>query len=227
MERSRRRASLLAVDAPPGLVYLPSFIDPAEERALLDESTTWEFRQVVMRGQPARRTVIHFGWDYDYDGWAIHPATPPPPSLRNLADRAAAVADVAPALLEQFLVARYPPGATIGWHRDAPMFGTPVVGISLGADCRMKFRRRRDDDWLVHTLHLERRSLYVIGGEARRNWQHSIPPHREERVSITVRVLARSRRESEESGNDQGEGTPAPPDAVPESGTKSAPLSAP
>lgn len=190
---SRVRATLIKSDAPPGLRLIPDFIDAREEQALLEAMRTWEFRQVVMHGQPARRTVIHFGWDYDYDGWSIHPADPPPAPLRALADRCAVEAGVAPESLEQFLVARYPPGATIGWHRDAPMFGSPVLGVSLGGAGTMKFRRKRPEGFLVHAIRLEPRSLYIIDGEARKEWQHSIPPQKEERISVTMRVLAKRR----------------------------------
>jgi DNA oxidative demethylase len=34
------------------------------------------------------------------------------------------------------LVNEYPPGAPIGWHRDAPQYGI-VIGISLASTCRM------------------------------------------------------------------------------------------
>jgi alkylated DNA repair dioxygenase AlkB len=34
-------------------------------------------------------------------------------------------------------VQRYPPGATIGWHRDAPAFET-VIGVSLASACRLR-----------------------------------------------------------------------------------------
>jgi DNA oxidative demethylase len=142
-----------------------------------------------MRGQVARRTVVHFGWDYDYEGWKVHPTTPPSPLLRALADRCADIAAVPREALEQFLVARYPPGATIGWHRDAPMFGTPVIGISLLSACTMKFRRKRGDLYEIHTQTLEPRSLYVLGGAVRSQWQHSIPPTRSERYSISMRTL--------------------------------------
>lgn len=190
---TRTRASLIKVDAPAGLRYIAGFIDAREEESLLSEMSHWQFRQVVMHGTPARRTVLHFGWDYDYDGWSVHPTDPPPPSLRALADRCADEAGVARESLEQFLVARYPPRATIGWHRDAPMFGSPVVGVSLAGACTMKFRRKHEDGFLVHALRLEPRSLYIIDGEARSEWQHSIPPQSEERVSITMRVLRRKR----------------------------------
>jgi alkylated DNA repair dioxygenase AlkB len=187
----RRAAKTL--EPPAGLVYQRDFVSDDEERALLDEVETYAFHEVRMRGQVARRTVIHFGWDYDYDGWQIHPAAPPSPRLRELADRCASVAEVPPESLEQFLVARYPPGATIGWHRDAPMFGTPVIGISLGSACTMKFRRKVESGFEVFQQLLEPRSLYILGGDARTKWQHSIPPTKELRYSISMRTL-RARR---------------------------------
>lgn len=176
---------------PEGLVYVPDFLAGEEETELLAEIETYPFHNVVMRGQVARRTVIHFGWDYDYEGWKIEPTTPPSALLRTLADRAAKIAEVAPESLEQFLVARYPPGATIGWHRDAPMFGSPVLGISLGAPCTMKFRRKSGDGFEQAAQPLEPRSLYAIGGAARTQWQHSIPPVKGLRYSISMRTLRR------------------------------------
>ena len=184
-----------AAPAPPaGLVYVREFLTADEERSIVSEVEQLDFRQVIMRGQVARRTVLHFGWDYDYDGWEIHPTTPPPPWLAELRDRCARAAEIDPATLEQFLIARYPPGATIGWHRDAPMFGTPVVGVSLLSACAMKFRRKRGDGFEVWPQLLEPRSLYVLGGDARSQWQHSIPPTKHLRYSITMRTLRGTKR---------------------------------
>ena len=174
-----------------GLTYLPGFLSPDEERELLSEIETYPFHEVKMRGQVARRTVIHFGWDYDYEGWKIHPATPPSPRLRALADRCAEAAGVAPEALEQFLVARYPSGATIGWHRDAPMFGSPVIGVSLLAPCTMKFRRKQGETYEVVKQELAPRSMYALAGAVRTQWQHSIPPTRALRYSISMRTLRR------------------------------------
>ncbi len=189
--RRSTRSSTAIAEPPAGLLYRPDFLTIDEERELLAEVEAYPFHEVRMRGQVARRTVIHFGWDYDYDGWKIHPTTPPSPRLRALADRCAEVAGVEPERLEQFLVARYPPGATIGWHRDAPMFGTPVVGISLLGACVMKFRRETDSGFDQYTQPLEPRSLYILGGDARSRWQHSIPPAKALRYSITMRTLRR------------------------------------
>jgi len=69
------------------------------------------------------------------------PADPLPASMLWLRDRCAALMEREPADLMQVLVSRYPPGAGIGWHRDAPMFESRIVGVSLLAPCRMRFRR--------------------------------------------------------------------------------------
>jgi alkylated DNA repair dioxygenase AlkB len=96
--------------------------------------------------------------------------------------------------LEEVLVTRYEAGAGIGWHRDAPMFGPIVAGVSLLAACRMRFQRktkigRETAEWV-----LEPRSAYVLSGEARRCWQHSIPPTKALRYSITFRTVNKTRR---------------------------------
>ena len=189
--RRSTRSSTAATEPPQGLTYVEAFLGTDEERELLAEIEAYPFHEVRMRGQVARRTVIHFGWDYDYDGWKIHPTTPPSPRLRALAGRCAAVAGIPPETLEQFLIARYPPGATIGWHRDAPMFGTPVIGVSLASPCTMKFRREVEGRFEVFNQLLEPRSLYLLGGESRTKWQHSIPPTKELRYSISMRALKR------------------------------------
>ena len=176
---------------PDGLKYVPGFLTEEDEAALIDAVQTLPFHEARMHGVVARRTVVHFGWDYDYSGWQIHPTDPPPSWLETLRDRAAAVTRADPAELEQFLIARYPPGATIGWHRDAPMFGTPVIGLSLLSECRMRFRRGKPHAYETFVQLLEPRSLYILDGEARRVWQHHIPATKSLRYSITMRTVRR------------------------------------
>jgi alkylated DNA repair protein (DNA oxidative demethylase) len=174
---------------PPGLLLIDSFVSAEEEGQLLAELERMEFGEVRMHGVVARRKVLHFGWDYDYDGWKIFPADPFPAFLEPLVARAAEAADTPRELLAQMLVAKYPPGATIGWHRDAPMFGSPVIGISLGGACTMKFRKKTPEGFDVCPIALAPRSLYVLSGAARTVWQHSIPAVKELRYSITLRTL--------------------------------------
>ncbi len=94
----------------------------------------------------------------------------------------------------------YAPGAGIGWHRDAPMFGDVIAGVSLGAPARMRFRpyerpSRRPADAAPrrtsHELTLEAGSAYLITGTARRDYEHSIPPLDALRYSITFRTVRR------------------------------------
>src|SRR4051794_2518970 len=76
-------------DLPEGLTYLPEFVSPDEERALLQTIEAIDFRAITMRGQTARRTVRMFGLDYDYEGGELVPADPLPEPLEFLRQRAA------------------------------------------------------------------------------------------------------------------------------------------
>jgi alkylated DNA repair protein (DNA oxidative demethylase) len=173
---------------PEGLTYTPDFVTPEEERELIATLETMEFREVTMRGQTARRVVRHFGLDYDYESWKIRQGEPLPDELEWVRSRAAALVDAEPDALAQVLVTRYPPGAPIGWHRDAPMFAK-VIGVSLGAPSRMRFQRGKGEAREVADVTLEPRSAYVLEGLARTQWQHSIPPVKQLRYSITFRTL--------------------------------------
>ena len=173
-----------------GLTYRADFLSAEEEGELLQRLDTLPFGDVVMMGVVARRKVIHYGYDYDYDGWSIRPADPVPDFLAPLVARCAQAAGVDAGTLEQMLVARYPPGATIGWPRDAPMFGAPVIGVSLGSESTMRFRRKTTaGGWERESLQLAPRSLYILDGAARSQWQHSIPPTPALRYSLTLRTL--------------------------------------
>jgi alkylated DNA repair dioxygenase AlkB len=97
------------------------------------------------------------------------------------------------------LINEYPPGAPIGWHRDAPQYGI-VTGVSLLTPCRMKLRpyvspaaqpkdaRRRRT---THEIELVPRSAYLMSGQARSEYEHSIPAVEALRYSITFRTLRR------------------------------------
>ncbi len=151
-----------------------------------------DFRTLTMRGQTARRTVRHFGLDYDYESGELVPADPLPAPLGFLRERCAALIERDPADLVQILVSRYPEGAGIGWHRDAPMFGSRIVGVSLLAPCRMRFQRTVKGERETAAIDLAPRSAYVLGGKARWSWQHSIPATKALRYSVTFRTLRRS-----------------------------------
>jgi alkylated DNA repair dioxygenase AlkB len=176
------------IDAPEGLLLEPEIMTTGEEADFIDVIKALPFGAFRMHGVDAKRRVVRFGVHYLAGSAATLPASDFPPSLESLRTRAAAVAGVPVHLLSESLVTEYTPGAGIGWHRDSSPFGI-VAGISLGGNCRMRFQcgegRRRQ----IWSLKLPPRSLYVMSGPARDEWQHSIPHVKEPRWSITFRTL--------------------------------------
>ena len=80
---------------------------------------------------------------------------------------------------------------------DAPLFGDVITGISLSGASRMRFRpyvspkeqRGLPPRRATHEVELEPRSAYLISGDARRDFEHSIPAVDSLRYSITFRTL--------------------------------------
>jgi alkylated DNA repair protein (DNA oxidative demethylase) len=175
-------------ERPNGLAYFPDLITRPEEERLLCCLAEDSYGEVRMHGQVARRTVRHYGMSYDFEAAEITPGDPIPEWLSDLRRRCAELLDIADERLDECLLTRYPPGATIGWHRDAPMFGD-VVGVSLRSACLLRFQRGQGGERRVFEQVLEPRSAYVMTGPSRSAWQHSIPAVPEERYSITFRTL--------------------------------------
>jgi DNA oxidative demethylase len=169
---------------PEGLIHVPGFLTEAEERDVL---ATFELHPYVLHDTPSRRLVRSFGLARVAGAYDAVPA-PIPAALEWLRKRCAGLMGREPGELPQLLVTRYPPGAGIGWHRDAPQFGD-VAGVSLQMPCRMRFRRGRPRAWQTAELTLEPRSAYILSGAARMHWQHHIPAVGQERWSMTFRTL--------------------------------------
>ena len=69
-----------------------------------------------------------------------------------------------------------------------------MIGISLLAPAPLRFRRRQGERWERFTLSVEPRSAYLLRGEARSVWEHSIPPVETLRYSVTFRSMKKSPR---------------------------------
>lgn len=172
-----------------GLTQGDEIVSPAEEEALIagiDAAGLAPFRFHDWEG---KRLTRAFGWSYDFDEASLTAADPIPDWLLPARARAAQFAGLAPEALVQALVIRYDPGATIGWHRDRPVFAH-VLGISLGTAAHMRFRRRRGGRFERARAMLPPRSIYHLTGEARHLWEHSIAALERTRWSITFRSLA-------------------------------------
>jgi len=177
-----------APPGPKGLVYRAGLLDPAEEAALAARMPGLPFRAFEFHGFLGHRRTISYGWHYAFDGSGLAETEAIPDWLLPFRARAAAFAGLAAEALEHVLLIEYAPGAGIGWHRDRPVF-EDVIGLSLLAPARMRFRRKAGEKWERATLLAEPRSAYLLRGEARESWEHSIPPMEALRYSITFRTL--------------------------------------
>jgi len=174
----------------PGARFVPEFLDRDAEAALLETIATLTLTEAAYKQYTARRRVAAFGGKFDYDTNELREAPPIPPSLLPLRERVARWLGVEAQRFEQMLVAEYRPGTPLGWHRDVPQFES-IVGLSLLGDARMRLRPYppqpgRAKDTLE--LALAPRSIYVLEGPARWQWQHSIVETKALRYSITLRT---------------------------------------
>lgn len=184
---------------PPGFALVEDVLTRSDEAALLAWARQVALEPYVMRDTPSRRLVASFGVTYRLGQRRIEPSALPD-ELRGLADRCAVVGGVDPAAIAQALVSQYPVGAGIGWHRHRAKYGPVVLGASLAAACRVRLReatpppagRRR-----MVTIVLPSRSVYVLGGSARTDWEHAIPAVTAERWSVTFRTLRSPGRSKE------------------------------
>lgn len=181
----------LLFDGPlvPGLATADDFLAASEEADLAERITALDLSPFRFQQWRGKRLTQSFGWAYDHGDGGFGQADPMPDWLLPVRARAAAFAGVAPGNLVQALLIRYDPGAGIGWHRDRPHYDK-VVGISLGAPAPLRLRQRSASGFRRARVELAQRSIYLLDGEARRDWEHSIAPIDALRLSITFRSLS-------------------------------------
>ncbi len=184
------QANLFETPILPGLDYRGDLVDPDLERALIAAIDAVGLSPFRFQQWTGKRLTRSFGWSYDFASGAFTRTDPIPAWLAPVKALAARFAGLDPSELVQALLIRYDPGAGIGWHRDRPVFDH-VVGVSLGAEAAMRFRRRIDDGFARASAALAPRSVYRLAGEVRHAWEHSIAPIDAPRWSITFRSLAR------------------------------------
>jgi alkylated DNA repair dioxygenase AlkB len=196
MARLDRDSSLFEVAAkvPDGFIYHQNFISEAEEVELIREIQTLQLTPFKYYQFTGKRRTASFGWQYEFGYSDITTAPEPPAFLLPVRTRAGRFFGIDPNSLVQTSIIEYSIGSPIGWHRDIPHFGV-VLGISLGAGCRMRFRKysrarsktsKRDE---ILSIDLQPRSIYLMSGPSRESWQHSIPPVKGLRYAIMMRTL--------------------------------------
>lgn len=173
----------------PGLVQVHEAIPPDLERELSERIDAAPLTPFQFGQWEGKRLTANYGSAYDYQRARPIPAPPLPDWLADLRDTLAPQLGRDPEAFVQGLLIRYDPGAGIGWHRDRPQYGE-VIGLSLGAPVTLRLRRRLTSGGFERVaVPLPPRSLYLLSGEVREQWEHSIAPVEQTRRSVTFRTL--------------------------------------
>src|SRR5262245_61784110 len=186
-----KHPDLFAAATPEGFAYAEDFLSRDQESELLLAFRELPFAEARYKEWTARRRVVSYGGRYDFGANELEPAPPIPDFLDGLRGNIAEWSSLPAARFTHAAVAEYRPGTPLGWHRDVPQFEI-VGGVSLAGTARMRFRRYphvKGSRAPAMDFELAPRSIYVLRGAARWDWQHSIAPTAELRYSITFRTL--------------------------------------
>jgi alkylated DNA repair dioxygenase AlkB len=180
------QTSMFEPEAPsiPGVRVIADWLSQPEEQLLADavDQSPWI--------TDLSRRVQHYGWRYDYKSRRIdrEDYLGPLPAWMSIVVSRLVEANLLPGI-DQCIVNEYEPGQGIAAHTDCvPCFGPTVAMVSTLSDIQMDFANPRSG--ATEAVHLPRRSLLILDGEARNLWTHGIAKRRSDpKFSIT-----RSRR---------------------------------
>ena len=176
---------------PDGFSYTPEFISTQEEREVLKIISGIELHTFRFQGFEAKRKVASFGYDWSFEKRLLSKGQPIPGEFDFLIEKVATYLGVKKEAIGELLILEYPAGSVINWHRDAPPFDQ-IAGISLKSDCIFRLRphdqsmRKRGS---TISIPVKARSMYIMKGASRSEWQHSTAPVKDVRFSITFRTL--------------------------------------
>ncbi len=177
------------------LYYIPDLIS-IEEEALLIE---------IIDAQPwlddLKRRVQHYGYKYNYKSRRIDTTMKIgdlPDWLDNIAEKLLTLG-IFKEKPDQVIINEYLPGQGISPHIDCePCFDDTIVSLSLLSGVTMDFTHSIKNEKVA--VYLQPRSIVVLQGGSRYDWQHSIAPRktdvcenknikRSRRVSLTFRKV--------------------------------------
>ena len=178
---------------PEGFAYGVDRVPEALARDLVEQFANLPFKNFEFHGFEGNRRIVSYGWKYEYSGSGHLRASGTMPDFLDPLKRIAAdFAGLESDDFQQALVTEYAPGASIGWHRDKPMF-EDVVAFSFLNPCRLRFRRR-NGGWDRAALSVAPRSAYLLRGPAREQWEHSVPAVGALRYAVTLRTFKQGQR---------------------------------
>lgn len=176
---------------PEGFAYYPDFIDINEEQEFLQAITKTELHSFNFHGYEAKRKVASYGYDWSFEKRSLLKGKEIPAAFDSLIKKVADHLSILETSFAELLVTEYPVNSVINWHRDAPPFDI-IAGISLLSDCIFRLRpydKTRQKRNAIISFPVKQRSLYIMQGSARSEWEHSIAAVKQLRYSITLRTL--------------------------------------
>jgi alkylated DNA repair dioxygenase AlkB len=156
---------------------------------------------------PNSRRVVQFGYTYSYDRSGLMPTADIPDILRldnlislDFLDHFKEVFNTSttnlnfdPAKFDQLIINEYKPGQQIGPHIDHPsQFGDIICCISIGETSYVRFSY--DQEKKSFKYKLEPGSIYIMSGDARYKWKHSLVNRGNHiRYSLTYRIVRKNK----------------------------------
>jgi len=182
----------------PGLYYTAHIHeDTATTIAELD-TCAWS----PVTNHPNSRLVQHYGFRYDYAASKVsEPVSALPPFLEKyqmLLTRVCMDLNIIDGTYKfnQCIVNNYLQGQGISAHIDVKQYGGVIGCFTLGSGATMIFEHGGEK----REIYVEANSLYIMSGDARYVWKHSMPSRKSDvvdgkriergrRVSITFRCV--------------------------------------
>ena len=174
-------------------------LDLDDENLGIDTSKTNTCIPWEASPQDQCRPVAQFGrakYNYEEDVVVASAATNGiPPILKRLLLNISGGNDATNALIasqewSQCIINAYGANSSsrIPWHFDDPAFGSIILVYTFG-EARPLLMRKGDTDDSIYSAQPKHLSRYILSGESRDHWQHSVPAGKGWRVSITFRTL--------------------------------------
>ena len=171
--------------------FEPNFIDSAMEAQLIQLCTSECKANYARYG----RLAAQYGQQYNFRNRTTHNLQPLLDTLPMLFYRVWHYIWLRTGYrATQCLILHYMGGHGIGFHKDDYDLPEVVIGISLGSESVIEFRRHKppvaqhETDWF--NFGLPRCSVYIFRGDLRHHWYHSVlhgsNPH--ERIVMTFRA---------------------------------------
>jgi len=164
-----------------GLYYIEDYISEICDcdQLLKDVLAIAELKPL---GDARSRRVAHYGHTYQYKTGKLDDAPLIPDLLADLPNQVDITENI---VFDQVIINEYKHGQNIAPHVDSRIFGPAIACISLGAPSVVTFERGGERI----RVNIAAGSMYVMTGDARYLYSHSISHTGATRYSITYRTI--------------------------------------